>query len=308
MKIRPCSCLCSPFPGSGALIGMLSGFFYALNGVFTKLLTGSVQPPFISWTRSVLILVTSLIFALACQKKFWVYETKVYAWLMSAGIIGTIVNVAVYFSFQMIALSTAMTIVSTCPVFVAIFSCFTTGRRKLTDIIFILMCLTGVTLCTQPVFIFSQSRNENILGQLLALAVALGWAVDTAIVKKVEKTDIITITIIDCLVCSTILSGYVFVYNKADFNVSATEAAILISNGVCSLFACTLLVLAIKVDSPLFSSIGRTAEIPISLLFDFLLFNAKLNWISIVGSVVVVMGILFSALINLRAHWNMEEL
>lgn len=288
------------FTGIGAVVGSFSGFFYATSGLFAKLLKGRVQPDVISLSRTIFIMVYAIGMVIKRKENILGYKAKDYCILS----VMAVVNISVIFAqntvFQMINFSDAITLISSAPIFIVIFNCVCLCEMlDLTDVLTTFVCLVGVILCSQPMFLFHPgevSVDSMLNGYSLSIMVAIGWGAVFIMIKGIEHVDVSTFLLLENGLGLMLLFGYLPFANALTMPRESFDILYLFCNSCFSLFASILLYMSLKLESAFMTSIGRTSEIALSFIFSVFIFNDDFNWMNIIGSVLVMLSIIARSL------------
>lgn len=288
--------------GVGALLGALSGTFYAISGALAKLST-SLKPLTITWFRSLSISFLSCLVIIASKEKFWTYERKDYLILASIGVLGAAVNGLQFYAFFMIYLSDSITLISTAPVFIVFINCFMKKEMiRLADALLIVFCLSGIIFCTQPHFIFQSSAidnsSNNPWGYVLSLIVALLSGILFTLIKRIEHLNVFSSVFLENIVTSMTLTPFMASSEYFSMPDNALDVVYLACLCLCSFFAFVLAYFSIIIDNPFMAAIGRTSDIVVSHFLNFFLFSAPLNGFSVFGSVLVMLSVIAPSVLN----------
>ncbi|KAG1656375.1 hypothetical protein GQR58_023999 [Nymphon striatum] len=203
----------------------------------------------------------------------------------------------------MINFSDVMTLVGTGPMFIIFINGFLFKiKPTVLEIITVTLCVVSITLCTQPDFIFHPEVNElehGTLGKFLALLAA--FAIGLLVVLYQHTPNL------DCFIFMTIHHGtavflsLLFMAIFGMFNgpeVPPIDYAYLISNGIVSTASVLLYLVAVRIDSALMASIGRTSDVLTGLVYGVTLFHQVPNALSISAAVLLVFAIILPALVR----------
>lgn len=299
------------YPGLGALLGGLSGFCYACSALIVKLLhdhdTGDAVM-IISWVRELVAFAGFGIAARVLRLSLFGRNKTENALLVSLGLLATIFVVTQYKAFQAIDLADANTIISSSPLFVALFSALLTFRCCSTlDAFTVITCIGGIILCVQPPIIFHPADIAVTAspGYLLALLSCVLWSLSYISSAKVKHMGVIVMNLWAASIPAIAYSAYLIATRSFHFPQSTTAMSYVFLNSFVSFVAMALLGLAVTVDDPLMVSVGRTSDLVFSFVFDVMVFGSRPSPAKVAGACMVVSGIVVPAAI--RIYQNMKQ-
>lgn len=299
------------FRGVGALLGALSGFCYAVCGTSGKILQGSIDPIMISWACSFFVLISSGLFVLILGVKFWSYSKEDHVVILLIGLINGAFLVAQYYAFQLTNLSDAITLTATSPLFLIIINCiFRREGCRLTEAFVVVTTLVGVVCCAQPQFIFETGKlltKRDFLGYSLALLVAFFWAVFFILMDKVKHVDITGVVFLENVYSMICMSVLLLVFKAFDMPNTRNEYIYVVLVCLSNLFAVLLSYVSVIYDNPLMASIGRTSDISVSIVLNYVVFHVMPNAVNIIGGLMIMMSIVLPSLITLCKSSNYDD-
>lgn len=299
-----CRLSCLAVPGLGILIAAFSGIMYSASAVLSKCLTNSIDPGTISIIKSLMITVFSVILSIANGYKFW-KSTKLEIYIsIICGLLAANLNISWYYSCQMTSIASAMTLFSMSPLFVIFISViFMRVLPTLLEVFTSVLCTISIVLCIQPDFIFHLFQNNNdessadgFVGKILALSSACSVALVVLLFQKIKSIDFFSFAAIHHFV--VVIVSIIFVGFSGTFKVSlsAYNLTYLFSNGAVSIAGSYLFLIAIKIESPILATIGRTADVASGIVFSAIIFNQTPNLLSILAGVILIIAIVIPAL------------
>lgn len=286
-----------------SLLSAASGVFYACCGVFVKLLKGKCDAFTIFTARSVVILTFSIAILLAKRTKFWSHGWKDVLVITATTVVSLTASILQYKSYQLISLANAFTITSSTPIFIAMLSLIC--HRKICSLLetgLVMLCIIGVVMCAQPEFIFKHMDNNSrpdTLGVIMVVIAAFGRAIVFMGYKKAGKVDVPSMLFFQF--SSTIVFMAV-IYPLTGFHPlpgNLIDGIYVLMAGFFSFLAISTLCLSVIYGDPQLAAIGRNTDIIASIIFDAILFHSTINWMSIIGSVLVITSILLPPIISL---------
>lgn len=290
------------FSGIGAVIGGASGLFFAVCGLFVKLLSHRLEATALSFTRAIFMFACGVIMALVKKDRFWTSTFKDYLLLFWTGILLTVILVIQYKSFQNISLSDALTLISCSSFFIAIFNAilFKTQPSCITCMQ-IIGTIVGCLMCAKPDFILHPtiSTNHKLFGQGLAILVAFLLAILYICLEKGRHITISTMILSTYLIVLIVIGFQLVVTKDRIIPQNVEQAFLQIGVGTSAMAAYLLLVLSLRVDSALMSSIGRTSDIVFGVIFNFTLLGVEFDWFSFCGSMLVMFSIMVPSIVRL---------
>lgn len=290
------------FRGIGALFGGCSGISYALSATIVKELTCCFDTMFLTLTRCILMAILSFVPVLFRRSKFWKVSAKDALKIIIISIGSLAITACFYGSTQLMDMSVSVTLLSTFPVFVAIFSrIFLHEQLQKEDIILIVACIIGVLMCTQPsfnIFVAGLNSTNFAVGCVLALIAAIVNGGCLVLFKTLDAINVMDFTFMETIISAIILLIYhAIIGNFPSFTLK--QFLLICANGLCAWIASVLVFAGLKLDSAVLVSIGRSSEIVVAIIFNLIIFHVPVNVVSIIGSIIITAGILAPSIMKL---------
>lgn len=281
----------------GHLYALFTVFVWGTTFISTKVLLNGFKPLEILFLRFIVALV---VLTIIYPHRLVIKEHKRELLFAGAGLCG----VMLYYLFENIALTYTMTsnvsvIVSTAPLFTAGFSyIFFKNKEKLHINFFIGCFISIVGIC---IISFSGSEMKlNPLGDFLALSAGAIWAMYSVITKKISDFGYNTIQvtrrifIYGLLFMLPLLPFLDFNLNLNLFNNKVFLANFLflgiLASGICFVtWNC-----AVKILGPVKTSVYIYLQPVITIVVSFFVLSERLTFISVVGTVLTLAGLVLS--------------
>lgn len=291
---------CSKLQGIGSLFGCISGLCFAVTAVFAKLLNKTVDAVYLSWTRYICMTLLTLTLLVAKRAKCWQYSREIHSKIVGLSLGGIVITTSLIYSAQIMDLSISITLFSTFPIFVAIFSRLILKKELgKTDIGSIVICIIGVVLCIQPHGHVNVMTEQFALGSGLALFAAILNGANLTIFQTLESVEVLDFTMLESSIACFFLTIYHIIIGKYTVMTTRSDFSMIFLNGIASWLAIIFIFAGIKLDSAVLTSIGRTTEIGFGVLFNSLVFHSNLNGLNVTGIVVITVGVLIPVVSNL---------
>ena len=235
--------------------------------------------------------------------------------LFLRGIFGFLAFGLSYVSFRMIPLADASTIIFSAPVYVSIFACVLLKEDcGLFQVINIGITIVGVLLISKPTFIFGYDHESvveaefRLEGTIVAFISSLCAAFTFVMIRRLQKTPaavvISVFSIVSIVVGILVLAvlANAFPDHSSGFSsgigVPETYEEILwlVANGLCGVLGQLLLTVSLKIEEAGLVSLARTIDIVMAFLLQAAFLNEIIHWTSILGAVIVAIGVCISAL------------
>lgn len=229
--------------------------------------------------------------------------------LIARGFFGFCAFSLAYYSFRLIPLADASTIVFSAPVYVSIFACFLLKEKcGAFQIATITITIIGVMLISKPTFIFGEHEAHKAVvyrmeGSILAFVSSLSTAFTFIMIRKLQKTP--SGVVISAFSIVSIVSGIavlVVLVETTGHSIrypsdwTPTEWGWMIGNGLCGVLGQLFLTLALKVEEAGLVSLARTIDIVMAFIYQVSFLNEVVHWTSALGAVIVCMGVIVSAI------------
>jgi drug/metabolite transporter (DMT)-like permease len=236
--------------------------------------------------------------------------------LLLRGIFGFLGFALCYVAYRMIPLADASTIVFSAPVYVSVFACIILKEEcGVFQSFTIGMTIIGVLLISKPTFLFG-SDHESVVevalrmeGTIIAFVSSLCAAATFVMMRRLQKTPSAVVISIFSVVSIT-MGILVLIVIRTFFREEAGmlaegvgvpettgEIMWVIANGLCGVFGQLCLTVSLKIEEAGLVSLARTIDIVMAFLFQVAFLHSEIvHWTSIVGAVIVCIGVCVSAL------------
>ena len=236
--------------------------------------------------------------------------------LFSRGFFGFISFGLCYIAYRMIPLADASTIVFSAPVYVSVFACILLKEEcGVFQAFTVIVTIAGVLLISKPTFLFGDAHEAvqavalRMEGTVLAFISSLAAALTFVMIRKLQRTpsavviNMFSIVSIICGVISLAITYFVFYEEAGEFaqgiGIPETwqEIGWLFGNGMCGVLGQLCLTVALKIEEAGLVSLARTIDIVMAFLFQVVFLKSEeVHWTSVLGAVIVCIGVCVSAL------------
>ncbi|XP_072176370.1 solute carrier family 35 member G1-like [Diadema setosum] len=282
----------------GIWFTVLSALVIAFSGMTVKQLEGSVSANEIAFTRfaiQLIICVPIIVF----QRPSLKYSQAAYFLLLLRAILGSTNTIIIFYTYQIMPVANAKAIQYSSPVFTGLLGWLLLKEKfSILDGVLGLVMLTGVFLVAQPTFLFDHSEQEDpessssILGALLSLLAAFLNSVIIIILRKLGlygMTPMVMLTLY-----SSFGMCYTAVVTSATHQWSLPGCGLdrisIILNGICNFLSQVLFFIALKSQPAAKVTSIHSIDIMFAFIFEYFLFGTVPNYITIVGTALIVTG------------------
>ncbi|CAM1310300.1 Uncharacterised protein r2_g2059 [Pycnogonum litorale] len=294
--------MCSTEIGA-TILSLIGAAFYTLSGFAAKRLSGNVSPLMIALIRTSSVALFSLFTVIACRKKFCIlcyYELKI-IFVSSAGYL--IYSISLYYAFQMLPLGDVVTLTSTTPLFIIIFSSVINCKPcSIVNIFVIFLTTCGVVLCAQPSFIFESItpvHRYSCYGYVCAVIAAISSSVSYLSVENVKHTSCAMLNLIVCIFCiPIILAIKLYTDGLLQCLPESEDQLWLFAIGCFSIGAVYSFMVAVTYGNAFTASIGLTVDIAFSFILDIMYFKLFPNVFNVIGATLIVFAIFLKTTIT----------
>lgn len=213
-----------------------------------------------------------------------------------------------YYALRFMTLSDSCTIVMSAPVYVTFLACvFLKEPCGVFHIISIFVTMSGVVLITRPAFLFGAplegeffTPDQNLIGALLSLISCLAVSMTFVWIRKLQKTTTSVVIIwfsTFCIVMGLIVMAILHFLFQMELGLPVTlsDYGYCTANAFCGVSAQFFLVYSLKLEEAGLVSLVRAFDIVVSFLFQFAILKEQtIVWTSILGAVIVTMGVAMS--------------
>jgi drug/metabolite transporter (DMT)-like permease len=276
---------------------ILSCLFYSLQYLDVKL-TGSFYGP---WTITFFRGLSGLIASIAFIKIMKIFNIQVQYFgkpeykkkLIIRGLIGGTSLICAFIALHYLNMSIAIVLTSTSPIWTGIFSYFYNKEVwKCMDTIASLIGISGIILISYYGF----DSINSIIGFILALSAALFQAGVNISIYDIKDESSAVISLYSMIVCLTMsIPGFIYEqHNKIKpiiFDLSSINQLLqLFLTGILSFVAQCLRTTSIQLSKSLGIVVLRNITILFSLLWDIVLLHSKIDYINIIGIILILIG------------------
>ncbi|CAG2104235.1 unnamed protein product, partial [Medioppia subpectinata] len=214
---------------------------------------------------------------------------------------GTITLTTVFVAYRLMPLADASTIQFASPVFVAIFAYFMLRERiNCLQGIAGLVTLVGVVVIAQPEFLFgtatSQVYDQRLLGTALAVVSSVSGAFSMITLRKLKATPVPVIVtwygMFVTLVCLAIVLGM----DVLTLPVGWYTWSLLLAVGLCGIGDQYFVTKALCYESAGPVSVTRTLTVVMTFIWEAVILDKTIEWLSMVGAAIITSCILLIAL------------
>ena len=236
--------------------------------------------------------------------------------LLLRGVFGFIAFALSYVSYRMIPLADASTIIFSAPVYVSVFACIILKEEcGIFQTFTIGMTIAGVLLISKPTFLFGMDHESvvevalRMEGTIVAFISSLCAALTFVMMRRLQKTpaavviswfSVVSIVMgifVLTIICNFFEEEAGMLAEGVGVPASWQEILWVIANGLCGVFGQLCLTISLKIEEAGLVSLARTIDIVMAFLFQVaFLHNEVIHWTSIVGAVIVCIGVCVSAL------------
>lgn len=297
------------------------GLFYALIvavcwcflDVVTKVLARSTHPLEIAFFRQ-----TALVFVVTpCvvyRSDVIVKDSRYWRLLGLRGFFASVNTALRTAACIFLSIGNVSAIANTTPVFAGVLGWIILKERLTAkETVMSLVAVSGVILIAQPQFLFKSgsSENERYVGIIFAVGDAFTQALSIVFLRKLGGKSVHFLSAIayyavigmfaDC-VLTTVLRSWTW-------PPCSPERLVMISFGPLVFGAQVCLAMACKLEKALYVSLILLTTICISIVLQFLLFKEFPNWISGIGTVLILFSALSLHILrgNTTQNLNQEE-
>lgn len=201
-------------------------------------------------------------------------------WL--SAIVGAAASLCFISAFKYTSIAHVSVIYATVPFIVSILSWLILGEAlTLTTIFYALLCLAGVTIMVQEL-----TTTGHIIGDALALLMALGMSILVILYRKYPKRPMV----LAALVCA-LINVLISLYLTNPFTVSGQEFVALIAFGALFATASILTVEGSRLIPAFQSAIISALEAPLAVLWAWLVFTQIPTTTTWIGAGLVMLAV-----------------
>ncbi|XP_077986154.1 uncharacterized protein LOC144440642 [Glandiceps talaboti] len=304
----------------GVSLALFQGISIAFGGLLSRLMSDDAIPPL---QQTFLITLTCFVGFLPlaiCNKVQLLREKILVILIICAGLLYTMAIGANLYGLSVLPIGDATAVKSALrPIFCLLGGLlFLSDSWKISDILGCVVNAVGVTLITQPTFIFgdhhsSQENNDEakehvdisktvIFGYVSLFVAAVGFSGGMIITRYVGKSvQTLTAFLYANGVTAIICLPLMFVIEEPQWNMDPTLQWY--TAGCCITYAlgAAAMYQSIYFERVAAVSIIANTEIPVSYILQYFVLGISLNVLNVIGAVLIFLG---SALIAMKSLWE----
>lgn len=261
------------FPGFGILCTLISGVFFSLSSLITKLTT--LAPIQMAASRCFVQFLLLLPIVTFMNKKFDIIGPRgLIKFLWLRGLLGSTTMILLYCAIGELSLGNAVTLQFLSTVLVGFVArCFLKESLTITDGVFAIVSLTGVVLIAQPPFLFptNDSKPQSTLGIVYGLLSATVVSFTLVSIRKLGKETHFLLSVLYYSFIGSISSTILLIATQQFRLPCLHELPYLLSVGICGVMGQSFLVLALQRERAGTVSVLRTAQI-------FIIYTMQVRW------------------------------
>ena len=281
-------------PLAGFILVLMACFVMTLAGVFVKVLV-DIDPFVLTGYRNTIIFLLSAA-RLAYYRISPQPPGKTKYLVLRACFVATF-SASLFYSFRHLPLGDARIITAAQPIFVTVCAClFIREPCGVFDVLALIVSLGGMTLVTQPPFIFGHSGStiydkEYFIGAAFALLGTVCQAIGFVITRSIKDVDFSVVTIWSGLFGS--FPPILIAVALGTFSLPSTaHTPIVILIGVLSFMGQSLMTLALQVeDAGIVALVRKADDILVAYLIQVFYFHNIPNYLSIIGAVLITLTV-----------------
>ncbi|XP_013793332.1 solute carrier family 35 member G1-like [Limulus polyphemus] len=206
------------------------------------------------------------------------------------GVIGTNTT---YYALRYIPLVDCMTIVFSTPAVIIILERFFLKRRiELFNVLTVVITLAGVSLITKPFTSFSnyddsQRSADHVIGYILSVIACFTLAVYYVTVQLMKFTGPSVVSFGLPLLTVIVNPVILTISNDWSLHDCGKDGWVIVMSSVLATLTQLFVITALKIEKAGPVSIARTTDIVIAFIYQSFLLKEKIQWTSVVGSVLV---------------------
>ena len=279
----------------GFVLSIGSGFCMACMSLFVKL---AASLPFYEMllARSVGILIFCPPVMIYYLQDFVPSNKNDFFVVTSRGILGCAAVGGLYFSIRHIPLADATAILFTSPVWTSIFGFIILRERwSVYDSFGTILCVVGVTLITQPTFIFhlgkkSVERHSEWIAYTVSFLSSISISLSFICVRKAKQAGPFTL-VFYFGVMGILLGTFVGLAAGEGFQLpqcGTLDILYTLMSAVFSFFGQVCLVFALKLEKVSVVALGKTTDIFFVFIFEIVFIRSAVNWLCVIGGLLVM--------------------
>lgn len=277
----------------GVFLAFLSGTFFTLCSATVKAVR-SMDPMELLVIRSVMQVAIMLPIAL-CKGESLIGPKGLRLMLVLQGVVGGLTLVLLFYSFRLLPLGDATTIIFSSPVVVMIMSfIFLREPCGLYRTMIVCLLLTGVVLISKPPFLFHIAENQsyNILGYVAAILGTIFMASNIVVMRKCKDIHF-SVVVLHLSIWSLVVAAALVIW-KQHFGLprSPIEWGLVVLVGVFGLSGQVLVAKALGLEGAGRVAVTRSLDIVLAFLLQVFVFGEIPDHLSITGAVLVIICVI----------------
>ncbi|XP_013794093.1 solute carrier family 35 member G1-like [Limulus polyphemus] len=282
-------------PGPGIICAALSGLFFSIGSLTVKLIP-SMNPLEIVFFGAIIQTVIFISINIQSRRSILGASGERF-FLLMRGISGVVCANLVYYSYRLIPLADATTIVFSAPIFVAIFACMLLKETcNLFFIITVITTISGVIFISKPPFLFDSdqenvSSSNRIIGISLAFGGCLSFALVYLFMRKLQRSHYSSITLVFSVLVVIVNPILLTLSDSWSIPGCERDGWLLVLLGFAVVGAQISQIFALKTENEGPVSVARSSEVFMAFIFQASILEEKVEWTSTVGGILVCSGI-----------------
>ncbi|XP_063973878.1 solute carrier family 35 member G1 [Diachasmimorpha longicaudata] len=281
----------------GIFLAFMSGTFFTISSGLVKAIR-NVDPMVLLGIRAILQIVVMLGVAIRHGKN--ISGPKGSRMLIHfQGIVGGMTLALLYYSFRMLPLGDATTIIFSSPVIVIALSfLFLKEPCGVLRVVVICTLFAGVVLVSRPPFIFdSHQQSYDVMGYIYALLATFFTALNIVVMRKCAEVHyaVLVLNLSVWILLSAIF--FFFVISEAHHRIRAFPSdwqtwgliCLVAATGLCGQ---VLVTKALKIEGAGKVSVTRSLDIILAYIIQVYFFGEVPNSTSIIGAILILMSIM----------------
>ncbi|XP_072176372.1 solute carrier family 35 member G1-like [Diadema setosum] len=281
----------------GLIFAFASCIFVSSGSIGVKMLSGRISPSEVVTIRLFGFLILSLPLLVLFRLSLKVTLTQL-KWLLLRIVFGASTMILGFYSFQNIPVGDANALLLCNTIFTGIFAWVIMGERyTLVDATLAVIAIFGVALIARPSFLFGDlvaapKEGNTLLGVLAALLSAFCAATVFVITRKLGGIKVHPlIQIMAFGSAGSVLTAIVTtVMGEWKIPQCGRDRLIVIFIGISGFLGQILMVLAFQFERASYVAMVRSNNVIFSFLLEFAVFGHVPHWLSVVGTLSILLG------------------
>ncbi|XP_077986155.1 solute carrier family 35 member G5-like [Glandiceps talaboti] len=304
----------------GVSLALFQGIAYAFGGLLSRLMSDNAIPPL---QQAFLIKLTCLVGCLPlaiCNKVQLLHEKIAIVLIISVGLLYTMAIGAYLYSLSVLPIGDATAVKAALRPILCLLGglLFLSDPWKISDILGCVVNVAGVTLITQPTFIFndhheSQENNDeakeygdisktDVFGYVSVFVATVGFSGGMIIIRHLGKSvQTLTTFLYANGVTAIICLPLMFVIEEPQWNMDPTLQWYTAGCCITAAIGAAAMYQSVNFERVAVVSIIANIEIPVSYILQYFILGISLNILNVIGAVLIFLG---SALIAMKSLWE----